>query len=212
MRAVIPLALVAVSLGLLGAPAAAQYPPGTSAAVDSLRRELVRRFDVDQQGRDSLAQAVARNDTAYLHRLAARDSESTIWLRGVVARFGWPGVSLVGDTAAGTAFLILQHSPDPVFQHEMLPRLWEAARHHDIDPGSVAMLDDRVAIHSGRRRTYGTSFSVRQGCLTLDPVADTAGLDRRRKEVGLPPLRDYARMLGEMYRRPVSLTSACPAP
>lgn len=212
MRVVTPLALAALSVGLLATAAAAQHAPDRGPAVDSLRRELVRRLDLDQQGRDSLGTAVAANDTAYIHRLMARDSESTAWLRGVVARFGWPDRALVGDTAAEAAFLILQHSPDLAFQRDMLPRLWAAAGRDRIDRGAVAMLDDRVAIHSGRPQTYGTSFSVKGGCLTLDPVADTAGLDARRAKVGLPPLRDYAKMLGDMYKRPVSLTSTCLTP
>jgi hypothetical protein len=34
-------------------------------------------------------------------------------------------------------------------------------------------------------------------------ITDLAGVDARRAAVGLPPMADYVRMLGEMYQLPV---------
>src|SRR6478609_2729021 len=91
-------------LGLLGGPLAAQGAPAP--AQPALQRELIRRLAVDQQGRDSIAIALNAGDTSFVMRLMARDSASTRWLKGVVAQYGWPGRSLVGDSAANAAFLL----------------------------------------------------------------------------------------------------------
>lgn len=128
-------------LALLGGPLAAQ---GTPPKDPALAQELIRRFAVDQEGRDSLVTALNAGDTAFVLRLMARDSASTGWLKGVVARIGWPGRTLVGDSATTAAFLILQHSPDHAWQGEMLPILWRLADSGEIKKSDVAMLDDRV--------------------------------------------------------------------
>ena len=126
-----------------------------------------------------------------------------------MAHHGWPGKRLVGDTGAEAAFLLLQHSPDTAFQAAMLPRLWAATRSGDLPAAQVAMLDDRVAVHSGRPQTYGSSFAVRDSCLTPDRIRDAAHVDARRAKVGLPSMTEYGKMLEEMYKMPVSLSGPC---
>ena len=194
-------------LALAGGPLVAQGAP--SPAQPSLRQELIRRYAVDQQGRDSIAIALNAGDTAFVIRLMARDSASTRWLKGVVAQYGWPGRSLVGDSAANAAFLILQHSPDNAWQGEMLPILWQLAGRGEIKKGDVAMLEDRVRVHGGRPQRYGMSFSLKDGCLVADPIEDPAGLAERRRSVGLPPMEEYAKALGEMYKTKVVVTGGC---
>jgi hypothetical protein len=36
----------------------------------------------------------------------------------------------------------------------------------------------------------------------LDPIADSAGVDARRKRMGLPPLAEYLRLVDSMLRSP----------
>lgn len=194
-------------LALLTTPLGAQ---GTPALPDTgLRSELIRRLAVDQQGRDSIAIALQAGDTAFVIRLLARDSASTRWLKGVVARYGWPGRRMVGDTAAEAAFLILQHSPDQAWQEEMLPKLWAASRVGDLKASEVAMLEDRVRVHSGRPQLYGMSFSMKGSCLVADSIEAPAGLAERRRSVGLPTMEEYARVLGEVYKVRVVVTGGC---
>lgn len=193
-------------LAFLTTPLGAQGRPTTPDT--GLRNELIRRYTVDQQGRDSIAIALQAGDTAFVLRLMARDSASTRWLKGIVARYGWPGRRMVGDSAAQTAFLILQHSPDQAWQQEMLPKLWEATRAGDLKASDVAMLEDRVRVHSGRPQLYGMSFSMKGSCLVADSIEAPERLAERRRSVGLPPMEEYARVLGEVYRVRV-VTGSC---
>lgn len=171
-------------------------------AVDSaLRQELLTLAKVDQAEREGFAAAAAADDTAYLMRLLAADSARSLRLQEVVATLnGWPGASLVGEDGAEAAFLILQHSPSHEFQKQMLPLLREAARRGEAAPQGVALLTDRLLIHEGKPQRYGSQFFVMNGKLVLEPIEDEANVDRRRAEIGLPPIAEYLRLAEEMYQ------------
>ncbi len=174
----------------------------TRLAIDSaLRQELLTLVQADQAEREGFAAAAAANDTAYLMRLLAADSARTLRLKEIVLTLnGWPGASLVGKDGAGAAFLILQHSPSHEFQKQMLPLLREAARRGEAAPQDVALLTDQLLIHEGKPQRYGSQFFIANGKLVLEPIEDEANVDRRRAEIGLPPLAEYLRLAEEMYQ------------
>ena len=170
----------------------------------ALRAELVRLGREDQTARDGFGAAMARQDTAYARQLIVGDSLRTARLREIVRTHGWPGRSLVGEDGARAALLILQHSGSTTFQRALLPELVSAAEQGEVGKGDVAMLTDRVLVREGRPQRYGSSFSMHDGRLVPDPIEDLAGLEARRAAVGLPTMAEYVRMLGELYRVPVT--------
>jgi hypothetical protein len=191
---------------LLAAACARPAPPSPAsgpARLAGLADSLVILLAEDQEGRDRLPAAFAAGDTLLVRRMMSADLARTAWLRGKVRAHGWPGRSLVGDSAAGAAWLILQHSPDTTFQREMLPLVERAAARGDVDRADVALLTDRVRLRSGMRQLYGSQFDVVDGRLVANPTEDLPGLDARRASVGLPPIAEYVRILGEMYKLPV---------
>jgi hypothetical protein len=98
-------------------------------------------------------------------------------------------------------FLLVQHADrDPAFQAEMLPHLAEAYRRGEIPGQSLALLTDRVAKAQGRPQVYGTQTTFRGREPIVDPIADSANVDARRAELGLPPLAVYMRFLDSMVR------------
>jgi hypothetical protein len=130
------------------------------------------------------------------------DSANTEWLRAYVARRGWPTLAQVGREAVDAAFLIVQHAVhDTAFMRAMLPHIEEAYRRGDLDGGAVAMLTDRLEVKAGRRQIYGTQLSLQDGRWMLDPIADSAGVDERRRRMNLPPLADYLRMVDSVTGR-----------
>ncbi len=174
-------------------------------ATDSaLRQELLTLVQADQAEREGVTVAAAANDTAYFLRLLTADSARTARLQEIVATVnGWPGASLVGEDGAAAAFLILQHSPSHEFQKQMLPLLREAARRGEADLQDVALLTDRLLVQEGKAQRYGSQFSVIDGELVLDPIEDEPNVDKRRAEIGLPPLAEYLKMAEETYQLPV---------
>lgn len=181
--------------------AVAQEPVPSDSA---FRAELLRMRVEDQDGRDRVAQAAATGDTLFIKALMARDTALTRRLQSLVARHGWPTRALVGADGVEAAWLVLQHSPDLAWQREMLPRVWEASRAGDVRPAEAAMLEDRIRVNSGAPQRYGNSFQVVDGELRPHPIEDLEGLEARRREVGLPPMADYVKVLAEVYKLPVA--------
>lgn len=197
IRSVAWLGAVLVATGT----AAAQEPVPVDSA---FRAELLRMRAEDQDGRDRVAQAAAAGDTLFLKALMARDTALTRRLQSLVARHGWPTRALVGAEGVEAAWLVLQHSPDLAWQREMLPRIWEASRAGDVRPAEAAMLEDRIRVNSGAPQRYGNSFQVVDGELRPHPIEDPEGLEARRREVGLPPMADYVKVLAEVYKLPIA--------
>lgn len=195
-------ALLAAALAL--APLQLARAQQAAAPTDSaLVRDLVRLAREDERERSGLAAAAARRDSSYLRRFVVSDSLRSEWLEALVGERGWPTPALVGDAGVRAAWVLLQHSPDAAFQARMLPDVERAAERGELPRAEVAMLTDRVLLKSGRRQRYGTSFSVRDGRLVPDPIEDLAGLDARRKALGMPDIAAYARLLGQLYGLPV---------
>jgi hypothetical protein len=178
-------------------PSAAAWSAVMADSLSRLGRE-------DQDGREALAQAATSGDTVTLLRSLRADSARSRWLRGAVRERGWPARAAVGDSAAEAAWLILQHTPFYDWQEEMLPTLEALAARGELRPADLALFTDRVLVHRGQPQRYGSQFSVAGGRLVPSPIADLPGLDARRAAVGLPPMAEYARMLGEMYSLPVA--------
>jgi hypothetical protein len=97
----------------------------------------------------------------------------------------------VGPDAADAAWLVLQHSVgDPAVMRRGLA-LAQAAPAEDVDPAQVAMLEDRVRVHSGLPQRYATQFDWdADGVLSPYPTEDQEGVEARRRAVGLPPLAE----------------------
>jgi hypothetical protein len=171
---------------------------------DAARADSLARLESgDQQGRDALAKAVATRDTAVIFASMRADSARTRWLRAEIAERGWPLRAVVGDTAARAAWLILQHSPDTAWQASMLPTLEQLGRRGEIPLPDVALLTDRVRVHRGQRQLYGSQFDIVNGRLVPAPIADIPNLDARRASVGLGPIAEYVKVLGEQTGLPV---------
>jgi hypothetical protein len=135
--------------------------------------------------------------------MLAVDSSNTAWLKAYVRMWKWPTATQVGKRNVNNAFLIVQHAVhDTAFMREMLPLIEASARAGDLKPGDVAMLTDRLEIKAGRRQKYGTQLTIRDGRLVIDPIADSANVDERRKALGLPPLAEYVRMADSAMKMP----------
>ena len=157
----------------------------------ALAAELVAMRDRDQRLR---AELIAEGTLfgGYNPRMEAVHREHAARLREIIAEHGWPGRSLVGDEAAGAAFMIVQHSiGEPDFMRASLGLMRDVAARGDMDAVPVAMLEDRIRDYEGNRQIYGTQFDWDAGNrMSPKPIEDEAHVDVRRARVGLPPLAD----------------------
>ncbi len=169
----------------------------------TVRAELIAMMTAEQQVRDEFDSIVAEfgwrtpeADSASAREVRV-DRANQARLKEIVTEFGWPGRSLVGDTAALGAFLILQHAQLSV-QQEYLPLFEAAARNGEVHPMHLAMLQDRILKRQGEDQIYGTQMwnDPSTGELGLYPVRDSANVDIRRDSVGLGPIREYLLSFG----------------
>jgi len=172
-----------------------------------LAAELIAMRDYDQRVRAELL-AEGTLFGGYHPRMEAVHRAHAARLREIIAAHGWPGRSLVGDEAAGAAFMIMQHSiGEPEFMRHALELVRAAVGRGDMDAVAVAMLEDRIRDFEGRGQVYGTQFDWDdEGHISPKPIADEANVDARRAAVGLPPLAEaVARMrqdVGATAERP----------
>ena len=161
---------------------------------------IYRMGEKDQEvRREALADPDDATQRGTLRRV---DRENTEQLRAIIKQYGWPGRSLVGQRGANTAWLIVQHADhDRAFQKECL-KLMTAAPEGEVAPEDIAFLTDRVLLAEGKKQRYGTQFKKVGGRFVPQPLEDEVNVDVRRKKLGLPPLAEYARQLGEVYGTP----------
>jgi hypothetical protein len=126
------------------------------------------------------------------------DAKHRARLTQIIDKHGWPGKSLVGRDGAQAAWLIVQHSDaDVKFQRRCL-ELLESAPEGEIKIDHVVYLTDRVLVNEGKPQRYGTQMGEN---FEPRPIEDAENVDRRRAEVGLPPLDEYVKTSREMYEK-----------
>lgn len=127
------------------------------------------------------------------------DAENTRKLKNVIARYGWPTNSLVGEDGARAAWLIAQHTPDVSFQKKCLPLLRKAVRLGQASKSHLAFLTDKMRVREGKKQIFGTQFKFDARKKRLLPwlIEDRSGVNRRRKRYGLEPFEAYRKKMGK---------------
>jgi len=161
----------------------------------NLRAELLGMQDEDQRRRWRAIEAAGESAAQAWAAVSEADLRHTARLRAIVAEYGWPGRSLVGQDGAHAAWLLAQHADDePDFQRECLDMLRVA-----VDAGEAAAVDwaylsDRVAVALGQPQLHGTQFrrDPNGDRFIPAPMDDIVRVEQRRAGLGLPTLNQYA--------------------
>jgi hypothetical protein len=128
------------------------------------------------------------------------DARTTQAMKDIVAKYGWPGKSLVGKDGAHAAWFVVQHSRDLEFQKSCLEKLELAVTQGEAQAVEHAYLYDRVAIDGGKPQRWGTQFD--ETTRKPFPIEDAERVDERRKAIGLSTMAEYERFLRETGARP----------
>lgn len=120
------------------------------------------------------------------------DSINLIKVKAIIDEHGWLGPKTIGDRGNGTLFLVIQHS-DPETREKYLPIMREAVKKRDASVADLALLEDRTALEQGRKQIYGSQIGRNEqtGEMYVLPLDDPDNVDKRRAEVGLPPIQNY---------------------
>jgi hypothetical protein len=206
--------ILAATLASLALTAHAQSPqwakkPGP-VKNEELRRELLQMYEEDQAVRAPLKEGRPLTD-AEQRAMIERDAADTKRLTEILDKYGFPSVALVGVDATRDFIVMLVHSPSLDLQKRALPHVERAARRKEIPPDDFAMLTDDVLDAEHKPQLYGTNFKFVGDKVALDLTQDPARLDERRRKIGLPPIREYAKQLAELYKKTLD-ESSLPAP
>jgi hypothetical protein len=161
---------------------------------NALKNELLALHQKDQGVREELARDGSLFE-GYHHKMQEVHDRNAERLEQIINQYGWPGKSLVGEDAAHSAWIILQHAiAKPALQRKLLPILQDLAQKGEVDKAEVAMLEDRILYFEGKAQIYGTQFDWDEnGQMSPLPIENADEVDECRKRIGLPPLEETTR-------------------
>ena len=122
-----------------------------------------------------------------MDRLKNTYDNNAVRLKAIVEQYGWPGNDIVGRDGTWAALLILLNA-ELAIKKEMLPLVQDAYRAGKTDGTNYAFLVDDIRVAEGKPQVYGTRDKKGGG---VYPIEDEANVNKRRAEVGLPPLSEH---------------------
>lgn len=157
-------------------------------------------FDEDQKYRDELDEMYKKYESdspeirAHWGKIHLFDSVNLTIVSKILDEKGWLGAKIIGGKGNSTLFLVIQHA-DSATQVKYLPMMREAVKLGNAYAGSLALLEDRVALKQGKQQIYGSQIGTddKTGISFVQDLEDPDNVDKRRSEVGLPPLADYVK-------------------
>ena len=162
--------------------------------------DLVRRCDAARGEWRRPAYEVTPE--SWERRRITDDANATALCR-IVAQHGWPGRSLVGESAMEAAMQLSVHAPFVECEEEprLLDALTAAVAVGEVPRSHWAHMLDRQQALRGQPQRYGTQhwWDPETGTLRLHPVVDPDGLAARRAEVGLPAFGPRAEQLKAIH-------------
>lgn len=124
-----------------------------------------------------------------------KDSLNLATVTRILDRHGWLGKDVVGETGNATLWLVIQHA-DTDTQLKYLPLLRKAVNEGNAEPSQLALTEDRVLLAQGKKQIYGSQIMIdnETGEPWVQPIEDPDNVDKRRAEVGLPPMNEYLKI------------------
>ena len=123
-----------------------------------------------------------------------KDAANLKKVTAILDEHGWPGKGIVGKRGNLTIFLVIQHS-DKATQEKYLPMMREAVKSGNAAASHLALLEDRLALRQGKKQIYGSQIGRNKitGKHYILALEDPENVDKRRAEVGLPPIQEYVK-------------------
>lgn len=123
-------------------------------------------------------------------------------LKEIYKKWGYPTRQMVGGEASSHFFTMIQHSDADVdFQIKMLPLIKKMVNEKQVNGEEYAYLFDRVHINKSGWQRYGTQLDYdKEGNAVPKQLKDRAGVNKRRKALGMETLEEYLQKTTELHR------------
>jgi len=117
-------------------------------------------------------------------------------VEALFTKYGFLGFDKVGKEGSNHFWLLVQHLDKyPEFQNKVLKAMATEVKKGNANPNNYAYLYDRVKANAGEKQLFGTQLTYETEstgrAIPKIGLADSANVDRLRKEYNLEPLKDY---------------------
>jgi len=182
--------------------------PGKAISQDytSLKKKLTDIYQLDQKYRivlDSLVRKVGLQwDHAEIQKIipeaAMQDSLNLSRILFILDSCGWIGVKQIGATANQALFVVIQNADNSILI-KYFPLLAKSYELNETPGKYYALMLDRILTDRGQKQLFGTQMQMekKEGKFIPFPIEDEAGVNQRRKKVGLEPLEDYLKQMNQ---------------
>ena len=190
-----------------------------------LKQQLNTILKTDQGIREFLDTEVkqARKDTLALllnYPRAVLDKSSSIIIgkidslnlhkvEQIIAKYGYPGKTIVGEPENTAVFYVIQHSPKIIPKY--YPLIEKAGKSGELPFKYAAMMLDRKLMGEGKEQVYGTQLSMqtikdpktgkKEPFEYVVPIKDPKNVNKRRRKAGFDStVEENALRLGVVYK------------
>lgn len=165
-----------------------------------LRAELLAMIEKDQDARKKCAGKAADDQIKCMAAVAEEvDKPHVIRLGAIIAKSGFPKASAVGADGVKAFLLLLQHSNSLDLRKRSEDGVKKAFEEKLISPFEYAGFVDRLLLDQGKAQRYGSNFEIKEGKLVMSETEGLKDLNRRRRELGLTTIEEYAAELKKFY-------------
>ncbi|MGF7082672.1 DUF6624 domain-containing protein [Mucilaginibacter sp. UYCu711] len=179
------------------------------------RDQGVREFfdtETKDQRKDTLAQmlgyprdSLQKNQWRFINKVDVANIEK---VESIIAQYGYPGKTMVGEPENTAVFYVIQHS-NKIAKYYLL--IEEAGKKGELPFTCVALMLDRKLMNEHKEQIYGTQImsimipDAKTGKKRMFgfvvPIKDAANVNQRRKEAGFDlTVEQNAKRLDTVYK------------
>lgn len=126
----------------------------------------------------------------YLKQKIGADNFKT--LQKLIMEYGWPKYSTVGKLASDAPLLVINHHESDSIRKKYLPQIRKSCFSGEGSCIEYAKIQDRILVNENKPQIYGMQFRYNaERKLEPFPIIEPEYVDKRRKEIGLEPLKTY---------------------
>lgn len=137
----------------------------------------------------------------FMQDWAQNDSLCLMKAERIIQQYGYPGKAIVGESRQDAIWMIIQHAPLEK-QEQYFPLIDAAAQKGEMRKSAWAMMVDRIRMYKGQPQIYGSQVvqDYTTGSIKFHEIEDEVNVNKRRDEVGLGPLEEYAQRMGVTWK------------
>lgn len=154
-------------------------------------KETLNKYGANSEEFKILNQEIAQTDSIVLQEV-----------KKIISKNGWLGRDQVGETANEELFLAIQHSKLATME-KFYGLLESSAKNGQSSKLDMAKMRDRILVLKNLPQIYGTQYywDPTSSQYYFHAMDDFHAVDNRRKSIGLPRLKKYAKKNDISFKR-----------